>query len=92
MPSAAREDALELLLGPAGFELGCTECFARLDGYVELELAGADATRAIPGMRAHLQGCRACQEEYRSLLELVAGGAFPFPGPSGRRRPPCRCP
>ena len=31
------------LLGPAGPEIGCDECFERLDGYVELEIAGADA-------------------------------------------------
>ena len=32
-------------------------CFAELDRYVELELAGVDADAAIPGLRAHLEGC-----------------------------------
>ncbi|MDP9401139.1 MAG: hypothetical protein M3P39_09410 [Actinomycetota bacterium] len=44
------------LLGPAGPEVTCEECFERLDAFVELELAGADAERAVPGMRAHLRG------------------------------------
>jgi hypothetical protein len=59
------------LLGPAGPELSCGECFAELDRYVELELAGADADAAIPGMRAHLQGCSACAEDHESLRAFV---------------------
>jgi hypothetical protein len=58
------------LLGPAGPELICEQCFAALDRYVELELSGDDADAAVPGMRAHLEGCRACHEDHDSLLEL----------------------
>jgi hypothetical protein len=65
--------ALGRLLGPVGPEVGCDECFAELDRYVELELAGADADVAIPGLRAHLDGCPACREEYESLRALVSG-------------------
>ena len=61
------------LLGPAGPEVGCDVCFDQLDRYVELELAGADADRAIPGLRAHLDGCPACREEHESLRALVGG-------------------
>ena len=64
-------DSLARLLGPAGPELGCDECFAELDRYVELEAAGADADAAVPGLRAHLEGCPACREEHESLLALV---------------------
>ena len=63
---------LEALLGPAGPELTCEQCFEELDQYVELELAGADADAAIPGMRAHLTGCPACSEDHDSLRDLVA--------------------
>ena len=65
--------ALDRLLGPAGPEVGCDTCFEELDRYVELELAGADADRAIPGLRAHLEGCPACREEHDSLYALVGG-------------------
>lgn len=27
----------------------------------------------VPGMRAHLDGCPACAEDFRSLRDLVAG-------------------
>ena len=65
--------ALGRLLGPAGPEVGCDECFDDLDGYVELELAGADADAAFPGFRAHLAGCPACRDEHESLRALVGG-------------------
>ena len=60
------------LLGPAEPEVSCEECFALLDRYVDLEVAGEDADARLPGMRAHLQGCPACHEDHESLLELVA--------------------
>jgi len=63
--------ALGRLLGPAEPEVGCDVCFAELDRYVELELGGGDADAAIPGLRAHLDGCPACREEHDSLVELV---------------------
>ena len=63
------------LLGPAGPEVGCDVCFEELDRYVELELAGADADAAIPGLRAHLEGCPACREDHESLRALVGGEA-----------------
>jgi hypothetical protein len=65
------KQALRRLLGPAQPEIGCDECFERLDQYVELELAGRDPDAAIPGLRAHLDGCPACREEHESLRALV---------------------
>ena len=64
---------LSRLLGPEGPEVSCEVCFERLDEYVDLELAGAHADAAIPGMRAHLDGCPACREEHESLRDLAAG-------------------
>src|SRR5690606_38671213 len=52
-------DLLRSLLGPADPELTCDACFEELDRYVELEIRGADADAAVPGMRAHLEGCPA---------------------------------
>ena len=59
------------LLGPGEPEVGCDECFFELDRYVDLRLAGADADAAVPGMRAHLDGCPACAEEHAVLRRLV---------------------
>jgi hypothetical protein len=80
---------IDRVLGPAGPELGCDECFEYLDLYAEQNLglasgfalcrscvapAECGAERHCLGMRAHLSGCPACAEEYQSLLALVQGG------------------
>jgi hypothetical protein len=74
MHTPKEHDALNRLLGPAEPELLCDECFEKLDEYVELELQGAPADERIPGMRAHLEGCPACHEDYTSLRDLVRDG------------------
>jgi hypothetical protein len=66
------EPTLNRLLGAGEPEVDCDTCFAELDRYVELEVAGADVDAAIPGLRAHLAGCPACAEEHESLRALVA--------------------
>ena len=66
-------EILKRLLGPAEPELLCDECFDQLDEFVELELQGEPANERMPGMRPHLEGCPACQEDYDSLRELVQG-------------------
>jgi hypothetical protein len=62
---------VDYLVGPAGPELGCDECFEVLDAYVELELARAPADAQMPLMRAHLAGCSACRDDHDSLLALL---------------------
>jgi hypothetical protein len=72
-----RRRLIAALLGPGEPELTCDECFAQLDRYVDVALAGADPDAAVPGMRAHLVGCPACSEDHESLVAYVvdAGGA-----------------
>ena len=60
------------LLGPDGPELTCEQCFDELDRYVDLEVSGAGADEQVPGMRAHLEGCPACNEDHASLLAFVS--------------------
>jgi len=69
--SEKRDETLGRLLGPAGNEVSCEECFELLDAYVELELAGENADARLPGLSAHLEGCPACREDHASLLALV---------------------
>jgi hypothetical protein len=72
-PTDRMHDLTSRLLGPAEPEVSCEECFDRLDEFVDLELIGGDAGAAVPGMRAHLQGCPACREDYESLRALAGG-------------------
>lgn len=72
MTDQISDATIKRLLGPAQRELLCDECFEKLDQYVDLELCDGAADETIPGMRPHLDGCPACQEEYDSLRELVS--------------------
>ncbi len=65
------ERAVDRLLGPAGPEASCEECFEQLDRFVERELEQGDADTAMPRLAAHLHGCPACAEDHRSLHALV---------------------
>ena len=67
-----RADARTATRSPT-LEIGCDECFEHLDRYVDLELAGHHADAALPGLRAHLDGCPACRDEHESLRALVGG-------------------
>ena len=71
-PDPNDRELVSRLLGPAGPELTCEACFEQLDRYVELELSGVPADERVPGMRAHLEGCPACDEDHQSLLAFVA--------------------
>ncbi len=75
MDSEALPLIVRRLLGPLGPEVTCETCFAELDHYVELELTDRDAEAAVPGMRAHLDGCPACAEEHASLAALLRSQA-----------------
>ncbi|HEY8808800.1 MAG TPA: hypothetical protein VIM28_02155 [Solirubrobacterales bacterium] len=69
-----REGVLARVLGPDEPELSCEECFIQLGRYVELALADdSRLDEQVPGMRAHLEGCPACAEDYHSLRDLVSG-------------------
>ncbi|RME07809.1 MAG: hypothetical protein D6803_02940 [Anaerolineae bacterium] len=49
-------------------EIGCDDCFAEIDRFVELHLEGKNAAEALPLVQAHLQRCRDCREEFNALL------------------------
>jgi hypothetical protein len=71
MTRTDRDAMVRRLLGPDRPELSCDECFEHLDRYVEVEVAGGDPEAAVPGLRAHLEGCPACAEDHASLIEYL---------------------
>ncbi len=52
-------------------EIGCDECFERLDRFVEMRLSGLDAAAAMPLVQDHLEKCGDCREEFEMLLEAL---------------------
>jgi hypothetical protein len=70
---------IDRLLGPDEPELGCDECFAYLDRYVEAEAAG----------EAALEDCPACvSPEACAVLSRDAGASQGLPGVRGGVREP----
>lgn len=51
-------------------EISCTECFALVSSFVELEIAGQDAAAQMLQVKQHLDQCRACRDEYETLRDL----------------------
>jgi hypothetical protein len=52
-------------------EIGCDDCFEKVDQFVELELAGKKPGEALPLVKEHLDRCHNCREEYEALLIAV---------------------
>ena len=52
-------------------EIGCDECFERLDIFAETELSGVDASVAMPLVRDHLDKCADCRSEFEALLTAL---------------------
>lgn len=65
-------DLIHAMLGPGRPEVDCDECFRLLDVYVEREHHDGDAAATYPELAAHIDGCPVCQEEFDSLLGLLA--------------------
>ena len=51
-------------------EMSCTECFDMVSGFVEAEISGREVAAEFSQVKQHLGQCRACRDEYESLLEL----------------------
>ena len=52
-------------------EISCSECFAGVSHFVDVELAGEDAAVKMPQLKQHLDQCAACREEYEALRDLA---------------------
>jgi hypothetical protein len=52
-------------------EIGCDDCYARLDTFVEMTLAGKNSAEAMPLVYDHLQRCGSCREEFEALLTAL---------------------
>jgi hypothetical protein len=54
-------------------EIGCDECFGRLDRFAEAELSGLDAAAAMPLVGDHLGKCADCRGTLEALRRAVRG-------------------
>ena len=49
-------------------EIGCDECFERLDSYAEAELSGLEGPATMPLVSDHLDKCADCRSKFEALL------------------------
>lgn len=62
---------LRMVMTTAPHELTCDECMQEVDRFVEMELAGKNPAQAMPLVKAHLDTCWECREEFEALLEII---------------------
>ena len=71
-----RGDAIKLLRAVAEThetEIGCDECFERLDSFAETVISGAEASAAMPLVGDHLDKCADCRSKFEALLRVLRG-------------------
>ena len=64
-------DMVQGILSTRPDEIGCEECFALVDRFVDLHLAGKDAAAAMPLVQDHLERCIDCRAEFEALLQAL---------------------
>jgi hypothetical protein len=52
-------------------EIGCETCFAEVDRFVDMLVAGEDPRNVMPLVEHHLQVCGNCHEEFEALLDAL---------------------
>jgi hypothetical protein len=54
-------------------EIGCDECFERLDSFAETEIYRAEARAAMPLVGDHLDKCADFRSKFEVLLRALRG-------------------
>jgi hypothetical protein len=54
-------------------EIGCDECFERLDSFADAKVSASDATAAMPLVGDHLDKCEDCLDKFKALLTALRG-------------------
>jgi len=73
-PSPASEDAarmLQMILATKDEVIGCDDCFEVLDRCADLIEAGGSVEEVYPQVKAHLEDCGGCAEEFDALLTAL---------------------
>ena len=52
-------------------EIGCDECFEKLDVFAEVELSGLEARYVMPLVGDHLGKCPDCRSTFEALLTAL---------------------
>ncbi len=70
MKSSALGRWIEQIIATEEEEISCSECLDLSSQCVDLEIEGKQS-KALGQVKQHLRQCRACREEYDTLLDLA---------------------
>ena len=62
---------VRLLAETREIEIGCDQCFERLDSFAETALSGLDASAAMLMVGDHLDKCSDCRSTLEALLRAL---------------------
>jgi hypothetical protein len=62
---------VRLLAETREIEIGCDQCFERLDSFAETQISGAEASAAMPLVGDHLDKCADCRSTLEALLRAL---------------------
>lgn len=54
-------------------KIDCDNCFDHVAEFADARLAGKPLSDALKAVQTHLESCPCCADEYRALLEGLAG-------------------
>ncbi len=65
------EEIIRIILNTRDHEIGCSDCFAVLDQFLELRLQGKKTREIMPLVEEHLERCKDCHEEFDALVKAL---------------------
>jgi hypothetical protein len=69
------EAMVKAIMNTVDNEIGCADCFAVLDQFIDLKAQGKNAAEIMPLVQGHLERCRDCHEEYDAILQALDAAA-----------------
>lgn len=71
MKREAFKRLVHTVFGAEEKELVCSEFFAQLPRYVDLERANQNAQALLPAVSHHMHQCPECEEAYKALRDVA---------------------
>ncbi len=56
-------------------EYDCSDVYALVDQYADVQIKDEDAAKLMPLIREHMDTCRDCTEQYEALLAILEKSA-----------------
>jgi uncharacterized protein with PIN domain len=65
------KNMLRAVIATKEVEIGCDDCYEKLNKFIEMEINGKSPEQAMPLVKDHLDRCKDCRQEYEALLKAI---------------------